>query len=116
MRWTFLQDPVIVEDALGRKFPVPSEYDFSLLDAIIKRKFQAGPCSAHVAAGEYEIMDTKNRSHVLTVGSFLTPGGSLTMAILVAMLPPTVSGRENCPTPDCKSTNTTQAPGGGRLW
>jgi hypothetical protein len=27
---TFFQDPIIVEDALGRKFPVPSEYDLSV--------------------------------------------------------------------------------------
>ncbi len=38
-RWTFFQAALMIEDALGRKFPVPSEYDYGLLDNIIKYRF-----------------------------------------------------------------------------
>jgi hypothetical protein len=57
IRWTFLQDPVLVEDVLGRKFPVPSEYDFALLDRIIQHKFETGPGSTQVSHGDYQIRD-----------------------------------------------------------
>lgn len=105
-----------MEDALGRKFPVPSEYDYSLLDAIIKHKFQDGPGAVQVAAGDYEIMDAKNRLHILSVDSQLRPGCSVTMAILVDKPPSTILTDERCPMPRCQSTKTTKAPGGGRLW
>ncbi|XXG93972.1 hypothetical protein Hte_000222 [Hypoxylon texense] len=114
IRWTFLQDPFIVEDALGRKFPVPSEYDYSLLDVIIKHKFQDGPGAEQVAAGDYEIMDAKNRQHVLSTNSWLRPGCSITMAILVGRPHLAVLTDEDCPMPRCRSNNTIVVPGGGR--
>ncbi|KAH6860841.1 hypothetical protein BKA58DRAFT_448594 [Alternaria rosae] len=40
--WTYFQDPFVVEDAFGRKFPVPSEFDYDMLDTIDRRKFQTG--------------------------------------------------------------------------
>ena len=83
IRWTFLQDPVLVEDALGRKFPVPSEYDFTLLDRIIQHKFETGPGSIQVSYGDYQIRDGKDRELVLSSQSRLRPGSSLIMAILI---------------------------------
>jgi hypothetical protein len=112
IRWTFLQDPVLVEDALGRKFPVPSEYDFALLNRIIQHKFETGPGSAQVSHGDYQIRDAKERQVVLSSQSRLRPGSSLIMAILAGKaLPGTL-----CPMPRCNSVRTTQAEGGGRLW
>jgi len=116
IRWTFFQDPLIVEDALGRKFPVPSEYDYSLLDTIIKHKFQEGPGAAKVAVGDYEMMVARNRLHILSVNSQLRPGCSITMAILVSKARSAVLTDERCPMPQCQSSNTTTVPGGGRLW
>lgn len=62
--WTYFQAPLIVEDALGFKFPVPSEYDFELLDTIIKHRFLEGPGSSEVEAGNYELFNTKNSRQV----------------------------------------------------
>ncbi|KAI0534172.1 hypothetical protein GGR58DRAFT_69255 [Xylaria digitata] len=112
VRWTFFQDPIIVEDALGRKFPVPSEYDFSLLDAIVKHKFQEGPGAAHVATENYEIMDAKNQLRILSVSSRLRSGGAVTMAILVGR-PQSVMLSDECPR--CQSSETRIDPSGGRL-
>ncbi|KAK0732139.1 hypothetical protein B0H67DRAFT_640438 [Lasiosphaeris hirsuta] len=50
-RLTFLQDSVLVEDALGHEFPVPSEYDYALLVDIIRHMFKTGPGSAHIMRG-----------------------------------------------------------------
>ncbi|KAK0619586.1 hypothetical protein B0T14DRAFT_519521 [Immersiella caudata] len=115
IRWTYLQDPVLVEDALGRKFPVPSEYDFALLDRIIQHKFVEGPGSTQVSHGDYQIRDARKRDMVLTPGSFLRPGSSLIMAILVAKPPRGTLTDHECPMPRCNSIETTQVHGGGRV-
>jgi hypothetical protein len=112
-RWTYFQAPLIVEDALGFKFPVPSEYDFDLLDKIIKHRFVDGPGSSEVEAGNYELFNTKNSRQVIAANVRLIPGTSITMAILISR--PEIFD-EQCPMPRCMSTRTTIAPGGGRLW
>ncbi|KAF2631904.1 hypothetical protein BU25DRAFT_474950 [Macroventuria anomochaeta] len=50
-RWTHFQAPLVVEDVLGYKFPVPSEYDFDLLDTIIRQRFRSGIASKDIIAG-----------------------------------------------------------------
>jgi hypothetical protein len=111
--WTYFQAPLIVEDALGFKFPVPSEYDFELLDTIIKHRFLEGPGSSEVEAGNYELFNTKNSRQVISANARLLPGANITMAILVSRAE--LVGEE-CPMLRCRSTRTTAAPGGGRLW
>ncbi|KAI9666616.1 MAG: hypothetical protein M1821_004552 [Bathelium mastoideum] len=110
-RWTFFQAPLAVEDALGCKFPVPSEYDFDLLDAIIKHRFKAGPGSLDIQAGNYEYFNTKNSNNVLSRTSQLLPGTAITMAVIVTR--PTLTD-ETCPMPKCCSIQTAEAAGGGR--
>ncbi|KAJ6032237.1 hypothetical protein N7540_002969 [Penicillium herquei] len=109
-RWTFFQAPFVVEDALGLKFPVPSEYDFELLTAIIKHRFQEGPGSGEVQAGDYEIFKTKNRKTALSSGDRLLPGTAITMAVIVKQRNPT---GEACPMPQCGSDEVIPMPGGG---
>jgi hypothetical protein len=60
LRYTWFQDPVKLEDALGRVIPVPSEYGYSKLEAIIKDQFKVGPGRQQVMDGDYEIFNTKN--------------------------------------------------------
>ena len=112
-RWSFFQAPLSVEDALGYKFPVPSEYDFDLLDVVVQQKFKTGPGSLDVQAGNYEYFKTKNSTDVLSRTSRLLPGTAITMAIIVGH--PTLTD-ETCPMPGCDSIQTTETPGGGRTW
>ncbi|OCL06463.1 hypothetical protein AOQ84DRAFT_410939 [Glonium stellatum] len=114
-RWSFFQAPLIVEDALGRKFPVPSEYNYELLNMIIKQKFRTGPGSLEIEAGNYEIFNTKNRRQPIRTDAALLPGTGITMAILVSAVTAT-SSDEVCPMSRCQSNKTTIAPGGGRIW
>jgi len=69
-KWTFFQAPFIVEDALGFKFPVPSEYDFELLNAIIKHRFLEGSGSSEVKADimKYSVLRTAKLSFRKTCG------------------------------------------------
>ncbi|CZR69291.1 uncharacterized protein PAC_19191 [Phialocephala subalpina] len=111
-RWTFFQAPLIVEDALGRKFPVPSEYDYTLLESIIKYRFFDGPGSMNVRAGNFELFKTKDSKYVLSSNTLLLPGTGVTMAILVSK--PELTDHI-CPMPLCRSSQSTEALGGGRL-
>lgn len=112
-RWTYFQAPLVVEDALGFKFPVPSEYDHDMIDAIIKHRFSKGPGSLDVTFGNYELFNTKNSRQVISPQVKLLPGTSITMAILVGRVE--LSDQE-CPMPRCRSNRTMAAPGGGRIW
>ena len=112
-RWTFFQAPFMVEDALGFKFPVPSEYDYDLLNTIIKHKFQEGPGSREVKAGNYELFKTKNSRQIISPDIRLKAGTAITMAVIVKGA---VLNDEVCPMRRCGSTLTTVAPGGGRIW
>jgi hypothetical protein len=112
-RWSFFQAPLAVEDALGYKFPVPSEYDFDLLEAVIKQRFKTGPGSLEVEAGNYEYFKTRDSKDVISKTTRIHPGTAITMAIVVAR--PTLA-IEACPMPKCKSIETTECAGGGRTW
>jgi len=82
-RWTHFQAPYIVEDALGRKYPVPSEYDFAALDGLIHIWFRQGPGALEVSEGSYELLKSNRRSETVTAGSRLLPGTAITMAIVI---------------------------------
>ena len=113
IRRTFFQDPLAIEDAEGVRFPVPSEYDFKLLNDIIKLRFEVGPLSKDVRVGNYELFKTLNGKDVITADTRLLPGTAITMALLM---------REDftqagcCPMPRCRSDRSLPVPGGGRLW
>ena len=89
---------------------MPSEYDFELLDAIIKHRFLEGPGSSEVEAGNYELFNTKNIKQAISTNARLLPGANIKMAILMSRA--ALVGEE-CPMPRCRSTRTTAAPGGG---
>jgi len=112
-RWTFFQAPLVVEDALGFKFPVPSEYDYELLNAIIQHRFLEGPGSLEVKAGNYELLNIKDRKQVLSTTTRTLPGSTIMMAILVSK---PVLTHDICPMRRCRSKEIIQAPGGGRIW
>lgn len=112
-RWTFFQAPLVVEDALGYKFPVPSEYDFDLLDAVVQHRFKTGPGSLEIQAGNYEYFKTKDSNDVLSRTSRLLPGTAITMAIIVTHSALTT---KIYPMPRCRSLQTVESPGGGRTW
>ena len=112
-RFTFFQDPVRVEDALGRVFAFPSELSIEALNAEIKARFKEGPCGEAVTAGDFEIFNAKNANEVLSISGrrTLLPGMSINMAIV----------EQDCihtnriPTPRYSSTFLVEAIGGGKV-
>lgn len=117
-RFTYFQAPVKVEDALGRYFPMPSEYSFDDLRAIIHSRFKEGPGQHQVSRGNYEILNGKNSKQIISAGycerrGFL-PGSTLTMAIILDDV--LKHGDEFCPMPRCGSRTSSPVIGGGRAW
>lgn len=114
LRYTWFQAPVKFEDALGRVFPIPSEFDWLKIEGIILAHFSTGPGHAKVAAGEYELFDPLDSSGVISKSSFdgLRPGMSLTMAFIIGRYSHAFSGNERCPRPGCRSSAFTLSDGG----
>ncbi|KAI9668028.1 MAG: hypothetical protein M1821_000848 [Bathelium mastoideum] len=111
-RWTYFQAPCVVEDALGFKYPVPSEFDYDLLNTIIKHRFREGPGSIDVKLGNYELFELNDRSRILPAAKQLQPGMAITMAVFIGVQELT---DERCPVWRCGSQLTTPAHGGGRI-
>ena len=98
---TWFQEPIRFEDALGRLLPVPAEYSWSKLEAIILDQFRTGPGHDKVFAGEYELFDSNDPTLVLTSDTPLRPALSVTMSIVVGRYDH--SPHESCPKPGCRS-------------
>ena len=109
-RWTYFQAPLVVEDALGFKFPVPSEYDYDMLDNIIKHRFRTGPGSAQVARGSYALKQFTWDGPATSTR--LLPGAVLTMYVFLNESPI----NKACPMPRCGSIQASYYPGGGFVW
>ena len=110
--WTFFQAPYLVEDALGFKFPVPSEYDFELLNNVLKWRLRDRDFYPEVEAGNYELSKSNRSDAIITKDTLLTPGTSITMAMVVLGI---MSSHEDCPL-QCGSSRTIVVPSGGRKW
>jgi hypothetical protein len=112
-RWTYFQECIRVEDALGRPLLVPSECDYSMLITIIQRRFDSGPGAADVYVGNYELYITNKRSGLVTAHTTLAPGVAITMAVIIS------TGRNcetQCPITQCGSLKVAACPGSVLMW
>jgi len=112
-RWTFFQAPLEVEDAFGVRFPIPTEYDYDLMDYVIRHRFQSGTGSMEVKVGNYELCRKRNRSDIVTETSRLQPGTAITMFLIVSTR---VNKEKVWPTPHRDSAEAIPCPGGGSVW
>lgn len=135
LRYTWVQEPVRFEDAIGRVIPIPSEYNWGAseslsytttifdsychsqkLEAIIIAQFDNGPGYERICAGEYELFNTLDSSQIISLAKseVLTPGLAITMAIIVGQYE---SGESNrCPRPGCMSEKVTSSQSGTKIW
>lgn len=129
---TWFQDPIRFEDALGRAFPIPSEYSWSVglppvsiehrvkdsdqkVHAIIHDQFATGPGSQKVKSREYLLYNSLDMRRPLQQGhGHLPPGIRMTMTfILGTYRPPAFRG---CPRSQCLSPLSIDDGFGGRFW
>ena len=113
-RFTHFQDPVRVEDVLGRVFHFSSECSIDALYAEIRARFKEGHGMAEVMAGHFEIFNAKDSEQVLTTSALspLLPGMSVNMAVILEDF----TGDDKCPMPRCPSKSFVNVIGGGRTW
>lgn len=113
--FTWAQAPVKFEDALGRVYPIPSEFSFGTLRVIIEQRFRNVPGSSYVKRGLYEVYNARKPREFLSDAEDmqLLPGMQLTMAVLIK----TRKRRKEpnfCPIMSCGSRNTFVLHGGRR--
>ncbi|KAF2430147.1 hypothetical protein EJ08DRAFT_661116 [Tothia fuscella] len=101
LQFTWFQEPVRFEDIFGRVIPIPSEYSYAKVYSIILDQFSSSskPLTRKITAGEYELLDTASRRDMVVISEseMLTPGMSITMAIIVG----TYDSLDKCPRPGC---------------
>ena len=114
-RFTWFQEPVKFEDALGRVLPIPSEYNYGMVTAIIRDQFRSGPGHRLVLAKQYELFDVRNAASSITNEQWagFLPGAHIKMAAIVGQ---EFNSQERCPMPQCVSETFSAAMGGGYTW
>lgn len=112
---TWFQRPCRLEDPLGKHYPIPSEYSYTQMLAVVLANFQSGPGSKRIQNGDYEIANSRNFTQVVDKETFtaLIPGMFLTMAVILPELPASI---ESCPIPSCGSRTYSDCRGGGKIW
>ncbi|KAF8846426.1 hypothetical protein BDZ45DRAFT_609009 [Acephala macrosclerotiorum] len=100
-QFTWAQAPVKLEDALGRIIPIPSEYDWGKVYAVIQAQFSSGPGSMKVRSGEFELLEFVNgQPSTFNIRQApIRPGMSIIMAIIIGQY----AGSTRCPRAWCKS-------------
>jgi hypothetical protein len=114
-RYTFFAEPMKFEDALGRIWPVPSEYSLNDLHAILLSKFIGKPGQDDVEAGNYELSTRSGLPIGANRKEFASlPGMHVIMAVIIQS---TYSGHGSCPANNCHSKESPELmPDGSRKW
>lgn len=115
IRHTWFQEPVKLEDALGRILVIPSEYDYSKVEAIIRAQFSKGPGRRKVLDGDYTLLNARNSNHIISGSAWtgLIPGMSIRMAMIYEH---PFGEAQRCPMPHCFSQTFLTLPEGGNVW
>ena len=115
LRYTWFQDSVRLEDALGRVLPIPSEYGYSKVEAVIRDQFKVGPGRRMVRDGKYELFDARNRNRIISHASWtgLIPGTTIKMTVILEQY---FSEADRCPMPSCCSQTFRAVLEGGHVW
>ncbi|KAE9376260.1 hypothetical protein N431DRAFT_400365 [Stipitochalara longipes BDJ] len=102
---TWAQSPFKFEDALGRRFVIPSEYDWDKVEAIIQAHFKKGPGSVKVRSGDYELFDQRTGLSIKESNFFmLVPGSYITMSIILGRYRGLGLAPESCTRAVCRSS------------
>ncbi|KAF1937674.1 hypothetical protein EJ02DRAFT_469504 [Clathrospora elynae] len=90
-------EPVVVEDACGVKFPVPSEYKVALLQTIIIRRFAKLRGAEDISNGNFELFYSKTPKQALASTDQLRSASSVIMYAVVSNLHPSFPVKDCCP-------------------
>lgn len=93
------QAPIILNDAMGRRIPIPSEYNIGLVQVVLCFYFQTGPGRDCVEGRYYDLFYSHDKNRKLSVdgNAPLIPGSSITMAIWVSQRMSSCCPKKSCP-------------------
>ena len=112
-QFAWFQDPMKLEDAYGRLWPIPVEHSYLMVKGAIKGKFQTGVGKSLVARNQWVLFDPSNTQKIFSPENWdPVPGMRITMAMIL----PQMEDKYLCPRLDCPSTIFTDALGGGNNW
>lgn len=112
-RHTWLQEPMRFEDAYGRVWPIPVEFDYPMMEGALKGKFRKGPGKRLVEKGLWQLFEPSNAQNILSTNNWEpVPGMRITMAMII----PQIDSSILCPRLNCTSNLFTDALGGGKIW
>ena|ERR1700733_13589562 len=112
-RHTWFQEPMRLEDAYGRIWPIPVEYDYSMVEGALHGKFLSGRGSRLVKENQWQLFDSSNPRSVFSRENWEpTPGMKITMAMVLQ----SIYHKMCCPRLNCHSEAYTDALGGGKNW
>jgi len=102
-----------LEDAYGRIWPVPAEYDYSMVEGLLRGKFLHGRGRQFVEENQWQLFDPSDSQKVFSRESWEPiPGMKITMALILQ----STYYRMCCPRLDCHSEMYMNATGGGKHW
>ncbi|PVH68040.1 hypothetical protein DL98DRAFT_662356, partial [Cadophora sp. DSE1049] len=111
-RHTWLQEPMRWEDAYGRVFPIPAEFDYPMMEGALRGHFRDGRGKKLVERNQWQLFDPSSPGTVFSAENWDPfPGMKITMAMII----PQFDDQMVCPRLNCSSKSYTDAPGGGKI-
>lgn len=115
IKHTWLQDPVRLEDPFGRYIPIPSEYSFSMMEAVVIDRYKADPNARRIQLKQFEIFNPRNSDQAITEeqSTGFIPGMQLRMAVILYKIN---AQTDRCPIPTCGSSNLSKCCTRETIW
>ncbi|CZR67156.1 uncharacterized protein PAC_17055 [Phialocephala subalpina] len=111
-RHTWLQEPMRWEDAYGRVFPIPVEFDYPMMEGALRGHFREGRGKKLVERNQWQLFDPSNPRTIFSAENWEPfPGMKITMAMII----PQYDDQMVCPRLNCSSKSYTEALGGGKI-
>lgn len=111
-RHTWLQEPMQWEDAYGRVFPIPAEFDYPMMEGALRGHFREGRGMKLVKNNQWQLFDPSNPRVIFSEENWEPfPGMKITMAMII----PQFDSQMVCPRLNCLSKSYTDAIGGGKI-
>ncbi|PQE03553.1 kinetoplast-associated kap protein [Rutstroemia sp. NJR-2017a BVV2] len=111
-RHTWLQEPMRWEDAYGRVFPIPVEFDYAMMEGALRGKFREGRGKKLVERNQWQLFDPSSPRAIYSAENWEPfPGMKITMAMII----PQSDDQMVCPRLNCSSKSYAHSLGGGRI-
>jgi hypothetical protein len=79
---TWFQEPMRFEDPYGRIWPIPVEYNYMMVEGLVRGKFKSGRGKSLVERDQWQLFESTNTKHIFSPENWEPiPGMKITMVI-----------------------------------